>query len=82
MKAGFVQTYQVAFRFEKSASFLDMERDAWRWAWQSLNPKVTPINVEAARRALLDHLSDRVQTVDDRTGIPFEFNAVNGSPIT
>ena len=80
VKAGFTQSYQVAFRFGKSDSFRDTEREAWRWAWQSLNPKVTPIDIEVARRVLMDHLSDRVLTVDDRTGIPFELDAVTGRP--
>ena len=83
VKAGFTQNYQVGFRFDKSASILDVEREAWRWAWEILRPrtKLVPINVEGARTALLDHLSDRVQTIDGRTGIPFEYNAVDGSPI-
>ena len=78
VKAGFSQSYQVAFRFGKGESFSEMERDAWRWAWQSLNPKVTPVDVEVVRRVLLDHLSDRVQTVDDRSGIPFEIDTITG----
>jgi hypothetical protein len=82
-KAGFTQNYQVGFRFDKGESFLDVERDAWRWAWDSLKPgvKMMRVDVEVARRTLLNHLSDRVLTVDDRTGIPFEYNAVDGSPI-
>ena len=78
VKAGFSQSYQVAFRFGKSDSFRDTERDAWRWAWQSLNPKVMPIDVEVARRTLLDHLSDHVLTVEDRSGIPFTINTLTG----
>lgn len=80
VKAGFSQSYQVGFRFEQDASFRDMERDAWRWAWQTLKPKVTPIDVEVARRALIDHLADRVLVVDDRAGIPFVIDAVSGKP--
>ena len=81
VKAGFSQTYQVAFRFDKLARFPAHERDAWRWAWQSLNPKVIPIDVAVAQRTLIDHLSSLVATVDGRTGIPFEYSAVDGSPI-
>jgi hypothetical protein len=80
IQAGFSQTYQVAFRFGHDASFRGMERDAWRWAWETLKPKVAPIDVEAARRALLDHLADRVLVVDDRAGIPFVIDAVSGKP--
>ena len=78
VKAGLTQNYQVAFRFGKSDSFPNMEREAWRWAWASLNPKVTAIDVEVARTALMDHLADRVQTVDDRTGIPYQANTLTG----
>jgi hypothetical protein len=80
VKAGFSQNYQVGFRFGDNASLLGMERDAWRWAWQSLNPKVIPIDVEVTRRALIDHLADRVLTVDDRAGIPFVIDSVSGKP--
>ena len=80
VKTGFNQSYQVGFSFGKSESFSDMQRDAWRWAWKSLNPKVTPIDVNVVRRTLLDHLSDRVLTVEDRTGIPFEFDSVTATP--
>ena len=80
VKAGFKQSYQVAFSLGKSDSLRDMERDTWRWAWATLNPKVTPIDVEVARRTLIDHLSDRVLTVEDRTGVPFEIDSVTGRP--
>lgn len=78
VKAGLTQSYQVGFRFGKAESFRDMERDAWRWAWESLDPKVTPMDVEVMRTALMDHLADRVQTVDDRSGIPYQANTLTG----
>jgi hypothetical protein len=80
VKAGFAQTYQVRFRFGKSETFRDMERQAWRWAWESLNPQITPVDVEVMRYALADHLADRVVVVDDRAGIPFVIDAVSGKP--
>jgi hypothetical protein len=80
VKAGFSQRYQVGFRFGQGASFRGMERDAWRWAWQTLKPKVTLIDVEVVRRTLIDHLADRVLTVDDRAGVPFVIDAVSGKP--
>jgi hypothetical protein len=80
VKNGFSQSYHVGFRFGKSESFRDMERDAWRWAWQSLNPKISPVDVEVVRRTLIDHLADRVLVVDDRAGIPFVIDAVSGKP--
>ncbi len=80
VKAGFAQSYQVGFRFGKSESFRAMERDVWRWAWDTLKPKVTPVDVEVMRRSLADHLADRVLVVEDRAGIPFVIDAVSGKP--
>jgi hypothetical protein len=80
VKAGFSQSYQVGFRFGQGDSFRGMERAAWRWAWQTLNPKVTPIDVEVVRRTLIDHLADRVLVVGDRAGIPFVIDSVSGRP--
>lgn len=80
VKAGFSQSYKVGFRFGSNASFREMERAAWRWAWQSLNPKVTPLDVAEVRRTLLDHLADRVLVADDRAGIPFVIDSVSGKP--
>ncbi|HXR07102.1 MAG TPA: hypothetical protein VN765_07215, partial [Candidatus Acidoferrum sp.] len=80
VKAGLTQNYQVGFRFDRGASFLDVERDAWRWAWDSLKPrtKLMPIDVEVARATLLDHLSAHVLTVEDRSGIPFTIDTITG----
>jgi hypothetical protein len=80
VNAGFSQSYHVGFRLGQDASFRGMERDAWRWAWETLKPKVTPVDVELVRRTLLDHLADRVLTVEDRVGVPFLFDAVTGKP--
>jgi hypothetical protein len=80
VKAGFVQTYQVRFRLGRSDSFREMERETWRWAWDSLKPKATPVDVEVMRYALADHLADRVVVVDDRAGIPFVIDAVSDKP--
>ena len=80
VKAGFTQSYQVAFRFGKSETFRDMEREAWRWAWANLKPKVTRVDIELVRKSLADHLADHVVVVDDRAGVPFVIDAVSGKP--
>ena len=80
VNAGFSQSYQVGFRFGQRESFRGMERNVWRWAWHTLNPKVVPIDVEVARRTLIDHLADRVLVVDGRAGIPFVIDSVSGKP--
>jgi hypothetical protein len=80
VKDGFRQNYKVGFRFGKSDSFRDMEREAWRWAWQSLDPKIQTVDVEVMRKTLIDHLADRILIVDDRAGVPFVIDAVSGRP--
>ena len=80
VKAGFSQSYRVAFRFGQGASFPGVERDAWRWAWETLKPPAMHLDLEVVRRVLTDHLADHVLTVDDRAAIPFLFDAVTGNP--
>ncbi len=80
VKAGFAQTYEVQFHFGKNDTYRDMQRETWRWAWQTLNPKVKTVDVELMRVALLDHLADRVLTYEGRAGIPFVVDSVSGKP--
>ena len=80
VRAGFSQSYQVGFRFGQGASLRGMARDAWRWAWQALKPQVTPVDMEVVRCTLIDHLADRVLTVEDRAGVPLVIDAVSGRP--
>ncbi len=77
---GFTQSYQVGFRLSKGDSFNTMVRDAWRWAWENLKPKVIPIDIEAARRAMTDHLADHVLVVGNMAGVGFLYDAVTGKP--
>jgi len=64
-------TYETSFRFGVNESFRDVIRNAWRWAWRTLKPAVTPIDVEQMRHILTDHLADQAATIDGRTAIPF-----------
>jgi hypothetical protein len=68
---GVAHSYQVSFRFGHNESFRDVTRNAWRWAWSTLKPVITPINVEQMRRVLTDHLASQAATIDGRTAIPF-----------
>jgi hypothetical protein len=80
VKARFSQRYQVGFRFGQGDTFLGMERDAWRWAWQTLKPPSMHLDLEVVRRALTDHLVEHVLTVNGVTGVPFLYDAVTGNP--
>ena len=46
IQSGVTHTYEVRFRFGQNESFSDMTRNTWRWAWNTLNPAVTYIDVE------------------------------------
>lgn len=80
VKDGFVQNYQVGFRLSKGETFNSMVRDAWRWAWDVLDPQVTPIDIEVARQAMINHLADHVLIVGDMAGVGFLYDAVTGKP--
>ena len=77
---GFTDNYRIAFRFGQDESFRDLTRDAWRWAWNTLNPPVNYIDVDQVRRVLLDHLQAQAVTIDGRTGIPFARSIVVDTP--
>jgi hypothetical protein len=73
---GVAHSYQVSFRFGQNESFRDVTRNTWRWAWNTLNPAVTYIDVELVRRVLTDHLAAQAVTIDGRTAIPFVLSTV------
>ena len=66
----------MQLRFGQNESFRDLTRNAWRWAWDTLKPAVTPIDVELVRRVLTDHLAAQAATIDGRTAIPFVLSTV------
>jgi hypothetical protein len=74
---GVAHSYQVSFRFGQNESFRDVTRNAWRWAWNTLNPPITYIDVEQMRRVLTDHLVAQAATIDGRTAIPFVLNTIS-----
>lgn len=69
-------TYQVSFRFGQDESFPEVTRNAWRWAWDTLNPPVLYIDIEQMRTVLIDHLAEAANTIEDRTAIPFVLNTI------
>jgi len=71
IKDNFTHQYTVAFRFGTDESFHDFYRNAWRWGWAALKPKVNFYDIEQVRRCLLDTLAGQVETIDGRTGIGF-----------
>ena len=78
IRDGYAHDYEIRFRFAQNETFPVLTKNAWRWAWQVLNPPVTYLDVDLVRRVLLDHLADRVMTVEGRTGIPWIIQATSG----
>jgi hypothetical protein len=74
---GVSHSYQVSFRFGQNESFRDVTRNAWRWAWNTLNPPIMYIDVEQMRRVLTDHLVAQAATIDGRTAMPFVINTIS-----
>jgi hypothetical protein len=66
----FEQRYSVCFRFGHSEGFAASTAEAWRWAWDTLQPQVNPQDLAAARKAIVDVLATNVIEVEDRAGIP------------
>ena len=46
---GLVQQYTVCFRLGRQQPFADAMSSAWRWAWQTLKPKVNRHDIGAVR---------------------------------
>ena len=67
---GLVQDYRADFRFTRGETFPAFYAAAWRWAWATLKPEVHPQNIALATRSLAEMLTDRVETVGDRSGVP------------
>ncbi|RKX40120.1 MAG: hypothetical protein DRP64_13165, partial [Verrucomicrobia bacterium] len=78
IKDGFEQQYEVVFRFSSNATFTQSFRDAWRWAWKTLDPQITPHPIDEVRRCSVDVLAENTIRVDGRTGIPFLTDACTG----
>ena len=60
---GVNHSYEINFRFGNKESFSDVTRNTWRWAWNTLKPAVTPIDVNQVRRVLTDHLTNQASTI-------------------
>jgi hypothetical protein len=75
---GFMQTYQLGFRFASRESFPDLVRNAYRWAWQVLKPALNWHDMEVVRNSLAGQLSSQVYTIEGRTGLPFIVSSVTG----
>ncbi|MGO9111081.1 MAG: hypothetical protein ACLP9L_17805 [Thermoguttaceae bacterium] len=74
---GLVDCYEIAFRFGRNESHAACCKGVWRWAWDRLKPQLTPQDVAAARRSLVDVLAYCVVEKGGRSGIPNYVDAVS-----
>jgi hypothetical protein len=74
---GAAHTYRVELRFGQNEAFPEVEKSAWRWAWNTLHPPILYLNVDQMRRVLLDRLEANAATIDGRTGMPFVLSTVS-----
>ena len=81
IEQGVAHGYQISFRFGQNESFRDVTRNTWRWAWNTLNPAVTSIDVEEVRRVLIDHLEAQANTIDGRTAMPFVISSIETNQV-
>ena len=79
IRAGFSQSYHVAFRLAHNATFRSFSRDAWRWSWNTLQPPIHEIDIPAVRRVLTDHLAAQVTEINGHTGVPFVRSTMDDS---
>lgn len=77
IRNGLTQTYRVIFRVTSGDAFTAYMRNAWRWAYQTLNPPVTWQDLPVMRQSLTDVLASQVEVVGGRAGIP---NFVSATP--
>jgi len=68
---GFVQRCKIGFRIAEDDTFPQLTKNAYRWAWNVLKPKVNHHDIDLVRRSLADLLSSQVYTIGGRTGLPF-----------
>lgn len=75
IREGFRHRYRVQFRFGKKDAPGAFEQRAWRWAWEQLNPALTPHDIDAVRRSLTGMLAEHVIDAGNGTGIPNFINS-------
>jgi hypothetical protein len=78
IRDGFEQRYSVAMRFGSAEGLPACCRGNWRWAWQTLKPRINAQDIPAARALIVDALAANVIEAGDRAGIPNAASALPG----
>lgn len=68
---GFTQRYEVTFRFDHADDTNELITRSWRWAWETLDPRPNPQDIETMRSTMVDVLAENFIEVEDRAGVRF-----------
>jgi hypothetical protein len=77
---GLEQRYGLTWTFGAAESFPAMCAQVWRATWRALEPRTEVADLAAVVRSTMTVLSGQVRTVDGRTGVPLEADAVATAP--
>lgn len=72
------QTYSVAFRFDFPPGISQQPAPAWRWAWNTLKPRLVPAELEEVRLSSLRLLANHLADFGPHRGIPLSMDATTG----
>jgi len=78
VRDGFNHRYQLAIRFGQNEEFPVLVENAWRWAWETVNPSPELQDIELLRTTLLDLLADNTIEAEGRAVMPFLANPTTG----
>lgn len=77
---GYTQRYEVTFRFDRATDTNDLITRSWRWAWEVLDPRPNPQDIETMRSTMVDVIAGNFVEVEDsvrgdRAGVRFVVQA-------
>ena len=75
---GMRQSYQVDFRFDFPEGISRFPEPAWRWAWDTLKPRVKKTDLREIRLASLRILAENAHPFGTHVAIPLSLDAATG----
>lgn len=78
IREGFSHRYSVLLHLQRSESFPQAMKAAWRCAFAEIDPSIERVDVEAVYQASIKLLSHWVKDVDGAPGIPFRLRLPEG----
>jgi hypothetical protein len=78
IRDGLTQSYTVYLRIGRDETFQELYTSVTRWAYNILEPRLEPQDIEAARTALTQMLADTTVMKDGKAGIPIVLKSTDG----